>query len=55
MKVLIVGYGSIGKKYFQIFKNFGCETKIFDKKNSLKKKIFFFLKHFKKQRAGNPK
>lgn len=54
MKVLIVGYGSIGKKYFQIFKNFGCETKIFDKKNSLKKKNIFFFKTFQEAKGWKP-
>lgn len=43
MKILIIGYGSIGKRYFKILKKYQFDVKIFDTQKlvSLKDKIFF--------------
>ena len=43
MKVLIIGFGSIGKRYFSIFKKLKCQIKVFEiKYKSENNENFFF-------------
>ena len=44
MRVLIIGFGSIGKRYFEIFKKLKCKVRVYDTKYKLKINENFLLK-----------
>jgi len=54
MRVLIIGFGSIGKRYFEIFKKLKCKVRVYDTKYKLKINENFLLKSLNEAKLWDP-